>query len=206
MILWTFKSRAPAVMVTLWKALVQPIMDYCSQLWCPVQCGQIKQLEEVQKSFTRKIKFSEKLNYWERLKSLRLYSQERRRERYRIIYIWKMYENLVPTITNGGHGGILKLHPRNGRTVTLPTVNGQTPRAMQRIRDGSLMVHGANLFNHLPKYIRNYTNCSHVEFKAVLDQFLSGIPDEPLVTGYTQNRPAKSNSLVSLGSALSATA
>ena len=67
------------------------------------------------------------------------------------------------------------------------------------------MVHGANLFNHLPKYIRNYTNCSHVEFKAVLDQFLSGIPDEPLVTGYTQNRPAKSNSLVSLGSALSAT-
>ena len=116
-----------------------------------------------------------------------------------------MFENLVPTITKGGHGGILKLHPRNGRTVSLPTVNSKTARSIQRIRDSSLMVHGANLFNHLPKTIRNYTNCSHVQFKAVLDQFLSGIPDEPLVAGYTQNRPTKSNSLVSLGSALSAT-
>ena len=80
-ILRTFSSRSPLLMITLWKSLVQPILDYCSQLWCHIQLGQIKQLEEIQKSFTRKIKLDQKLNYWERLKVLRLYSQERRRER-----------------------------------------------------------------------------------------------------------------------------
>ncbi len=54
-ILRTFKSRSPAVMMTLWKSLVIPIMDYCSQLWSPIQAGQIQQLEEIQQQFTRKI-------------------------------------------------------------------------------------------------------------------------------------------------------
>ena len=118
-ILRTFSSRSPVLMVTLWKSLVQPILDYCSQLWCPTQLGQIKELEEIQKSFTRKIKLDQQhLDYWERLKVLKLYSQERQRERYRIIYVWKILENLVPPIQHGEHGGT-KLHARNGRTIAL---------------------------------------------------------------------------------------
>ena len=124
-ILRTFSSRSPLLMITLWKSLVQPILDYCSQLWCPIKLGQIKQLEEVQKSFTRKIKLDERINYWERLKVLRLYSQERRRERYRIIYVWKIFENLAPSIDHGENGGMLKLHERNGRTMSLPKVNNK---------------------------------------------------------------------------------
>ena len=62
-ILRTFISRSPQLMLTLWKSLVQPILDYCSQLWCPIQPGQVKQLEEVQKNFTRKIKLEGKLDY-----------------------------------------------------------------------------------------------------------------------------------------------
>ena len=45
-ILRTFKSRAPGPMKTLWKALVLPILDYCSQLWCPIKKGLIQQLED----------------------------------------------------------------------------------------------------------------------------------------------------------------
>ena len=71
-ILRTFTSRSPQLMLTLWKSLVQPILDYCSHLWCPIQPGQVKQLEEVQKNFTRKIKLEGKLDYWQRLKVLRL--------------------------------------------------------------------------------------------------------------------------------------
>ena len=180
-------------MTTLWKALVQPILDYCSQLWCPIQPGQIKQLEEVQKSFTRKIKFDHKLDYWERLKELKMYSQERRRERYRVLYVWKMFENLVPTIHCGGNGGIMKLHPRNGRTMSLPTIDTKCPRAVQKMRDSSLVVHGAMLFNAMPKALRNASNCSLLEFKSKLDCFFSSIPDEPHVVGYTQNRSSNSN-------------
>ena len=197
-ILRTFKSRSPLLMVSLWKSMVQPILDYCSQLWCPVQSGQIKQLEEVQKSFTRKIKIDGKHNYWERLKKLRLYSQERRRERYRIIYMWKVFENLVPAIQDGGIGGELKLHQRNGRTIELPSVVTQCPGAVKKMRACSLILHGGKLFNCLPKNLRNYSNCSSLEFKTRLDSFLSSIPDEPLVVGYTQNRSSDSNSLISL--------
>ena len=125
-----------------------------------------------------------------------MYSQERRRERYRVIYLWKVLENIVPPIRHGVNGGIQKLHERNGRTVELPTVNHKIPAAIQRIRDGSLTVHGAKLFNCLPKTIRNTSNCSLLQFKNQLDRFISGIPDEPLVTGYTKNNC--SNSLITL--------
>ena len=197
-ILRTFSSRSPVLMMTLWKSLVQPILDYCSQLWCPIQLGQIKQLEEVQKSFTRKIKLDRHLDYWERLKELKLYSQERRRERYQIIYVWKIFEDLVPSIHQGDNGGILKLHERIGRTMAVPTVNNLTPSSIQKIRDGSLSVHGAKLFSCLPKAIRNSTNCSVLEFKSKLDHFLSSIQDEPRVTGYTNKCCSISNSLITL--------
>ena len=55
-ILRTFESRSPELMLTLWKSLVIPIVDYCSQLWSPSKVGEIQQIENIQKAFTRKIK------------------------------------------------------------------------------------------------------------------------------------------------------
>ena len=71
-------------MLTLLKSLVQPKLDYCSQLWSPSDQLTINKLESVQRHLVEKIRDT-KLNtlyYWEKLKELRLYSQERRRERY----------------------------------------------------------------------------------------------------------------------------
>ena len=55
-ILRTFKSRDKTVMLTLWKSLILPILEYCSQLWCPVRVGEIQRIESIQWSFLRKIK------------------------------------------------------------------------------------------------------------------------------------------------------
>ena len=57
-------------------------MDYCSQLWSPGDQDSISKLEAVQRHFTSKVTGMEDMNYWARLHSLKLYSQERRRERY----------------------------------------------------------------------------------------------------------------------------
>ncbi|KAK3884508.1 hypothetical protein Pcinc_011225 [Petrolisthes cinctipes] len=38
--------------------MVQPLLDYCSQLWSPQKNGIIQNLETVQRSFTRNIKAS----------------------------------------------------------------------------------------------------------------------------------------------------
>ena len=74
-------------MLTLLKSLVQPKLDYCSQLWSPSDQASINKLGMVQKYLVDKIKCGklEGLNYWDKLSNLRLYSQERRRERYQVI-------------------------------------------------------------------------------------------------------------------------
>ena len=83
----TFRRRSKMVMMTIWKCLVQPKMDYCSQLWSPSNQAAIAQLESVQRHFTSKISGMEGKTYWERLHDLKLYSQEGRRERYQVIFL-----------------------------------------------------------------------------------------------------------------------
>ena len=47
-------------------------------------------------------------NYWERLHVLKLYSLQRRRERYIIIHIWKITLHMVPNI-DGAMGHKIKI-------------------------------------------------------------------------------------------------
>jgi len=56
-ILRSFKSRSKTVLLQLWKSLVIPRLDYCSQLWNPHHVYLINQLEELQKSFIRNIEW-----------------------------------------------------------------------------------------------------------------------------------------------------
>ena len=100
---WTlgaFKSRSPHVMMTLYKSLVRPHLDYCCTLWSPTKIGDIYRVEDIQRAFTRKIGGLRGLNYWQRLQSLGLLSLQRRRERYTMILVWKVYHGEMPNITN----------------------------------------------------------------------------------------------------------
>ena len=193
-ILRTFKSRSSELMLTLWKSLVLPILDYCSQLWCPVKTGLIQEIEDIQKSFTRKIHCDHRGDYWERLNNLGLYSLQRRRERYRIIYTWKILENLVPNV--GTNKIQSRTSIRNGRmcVVRLPLNSASTK--VQGLVEASFAIHGGNLFNALPKSIRNLSNVDLPTFKRKLDGYLSSIADEPQSPGYTDRRRAASNSLM----------
>ena len=98
----TFLTRERDPMITIWNMQVRPKLDYCSPLWspCPNNYKDIDLLEETQRSFTRKIKGMEGLNYAQRLKKLHMKSVQRRHERYKIIYLYKIKENLVPNISN----------------------------------------------------------------------------------------------------------
>ena len=176
-ILRTFKSRQPHFLKTLWKQLIQPHFDYCSQLMNLNQMNMSK-LEKLQSSFTRKIKCPEELNYWERLKHFQMLSQERRMQRYKIIYTWKILEGKVPNC------GITPTdNVRKGRLCIIPAMKNCNQR-IQTLRDNSFQIVGPRLFNSLPTNIRNKTKCSIDEFKFLLDQFLSKIPDEPKLPGY----------------------
>lgn len=199
-ILRTFYTREAPLMLTLWKSLVQSRLEYCSQLWCPLQTGDIQSIEMVQRSFIRKISGCRNLNYWEQLKFLNLYSLERRRERYRIIYIWRMLEQQVPNIAtaDGDQKVSAKWHPRRGRECNIGRVNRNAPSRVQKLVYASLPVHGQQLFNTLPADLRNLTGCSVDLFKRRLDRYLLTVPDEPQIPGYTAQRQADSNSLLDM--------
>ena len=195
MILRTFKSRDPDLMITLWKSVVIPTLEYCSQLWSPTKKGDISRLEVLQRKFLRKISGTYGLNYWERLKKFNIFSLQRRRERYRIIYIWKMLENRVPNIGVASFDSL-----RNGRTCNIPPLKRDASQRIQSLRESSLSVHGARLFNSLPRCLRDMSGQSIDVFKRNLDNFLRLIPDEPLIPGYTGMRSTDSNSLLDMQS------
>ena len=81
------------IMITLFKSLVLSRFDYGSQLWSPTKIHQIIMIEKIQKAFTKHIKGFSSFSYHERLSNLKMYSLQRRRERYIIIYVWKILEN-----------------------------------------------------------------------------------------------------------------
>ena len=54
-ILRTFVCRNTFFMKLMWKSLVQPNIDYCSQLWMPFKSGEIEKIENFQKQFTKRI-------------------------------------------------------------------------------------------------------------------------------------------------------
>ncbi|KAG0722756.1 hypothetical protein GWK47_043904 [Chionoecetes opilio] len=136
-ILRTFYSQEEECMMTLWRALVQPILDYCSQLWSPHKAMDIQALESVKRSFTRQIRGMKELSYWERLKRIGLYSQQRRKERYSTIYIWKILEEKVPNPSNINKVGAYK-NERAGQKCFRKAPPTQAPARIKTFLSASL--------------------------------------------------------------------
>jgi hypothetical protein len=188
----TFRGRSSYLLLTLFKSLVQPHLDYCSQLWSPTSQFSINKIEQVQKSLVSKITDNRLrgLNYWRKLKTLHLYSQERRRERYMVIFIWKISQGLV----SGYRIPFSPRSSRTGRKAEPAPVHQAAPAAVKNARAGTLAVKGAQLFNLLPESLRNSDHGDILMFKNHLDIFLDTIPDEPSVPGLV--RGAETNSLL----------
>lgn len=196
-ILRTFQTRDRVPMMTLWKSLIRSKLEYCCQLWHPSMKGDTQALEQVQRNFIRKISGMQQLSYWEQLQALSVYSLERRRERYLILYAWRIMEGQVPNICSPERGGIsTKWHIRRGRYCVVPTVSNRVSQAVQSLRYTSFAIHAPRLFNLLPSCVRNITGCSVDSFKRQLDRYLRSVPDEPQIAGYTAMRRADSNSLI----------
>ena len=172
-ILRTFISRDATTMLTLFKCVVLSRLDYGSQLWSPTQIKSLNKIESVQRSFTKFIAGMRPLSYDDRLKSLHLYSVQRRFERYTIIYIWKILESMVPNLSQP-----ITYHfsDRRGRLCYSDHVSSGH---IGTLSYNSFRWRAIRLFNCLPRHVRNMTSCSTVIFKKKLDQFLCNLDDKP---------------------------
>ena len=119
-VLRVFQSRGRSLMLTLLKSLVISLLEYCCQLWNSWKAKYIQAIEAIQRTFTYKITEVQHLNYPERLHELKLYSLQRRRERYIITYIWKITQHMVPNIDGTmGHKIKTRKHPRHGTQISV---------------------------------------------------------------------------------------
>ena len=200
-VLRTFATRDRDPMIIMWNTQVRSIMDYCSPLWAPdpKDLGNIDLLENTQRSFTRSINGMEGLDYAQRLRKLHMYSVQRRHERYKIIYLYKIKEGLVPNVSNT-HG--LQFHPneRHGCVCNVPKFPLYNNKAA-KARNRSFALTASQLWNSLPKATRDIAGVSVDTFKRKLDSMLKHYPDEPRcsATGiYTNSHGRKSNSLYDL--------
>ena len=142
----------------------------------PGQARSMQAIEKLFYDFSSRIPAVREQNYWMRLQSLKMFSQERRMERYQVIYIWKILENQAPNC------GIC-LAPENtrlGRKCKIPRLEQNGRCAIQTLREQSFQINGARLFNCSPKRHREVRK-DQDDFKYKLDIFLSSIPDEPRI-------------------------
>ena len=194
-VLRTFSSRALPLMRTLWDTLVRPHQNYGSQLWAPVgSAPELRAQEAPQRAFTKRISGLRQLHYWDRLKACSMYSVERRVERYRIIYTWKIIQGMVPNC-----GLSWGLQGRRGLLAYLPPLSGSRG-AVRTLKEKSFGAIGPKLFNSLPSHLRAFTG-SVASFKRALDKVLSSVPDAPVSetrrTFATDSTGAPTNSLAS---------
>ena len=179
-VLRVFRTRNVGTLRTLWCSLIQPHQDYCSQLWSPVlDIGEIESQEGPLRAFTKRGGGLYNTPYWDRLKLFKLSSTERRTERYKIIYVWKILRGLVPNCS-------LVVSSTNvlGRKVTIPPLSGTCER-VQTLKEKSFCYAGPKLFNALPRCLRD-CNLTLASFKKNLDTFLMLVPDQPARAGGAQ--------------------
>ena len=189
LILRTFITREPAPLMMLFKALAIPIMEYGSIIWSPHKRGEINEIESVQRAFTSKLEGMKELNYHQRLRELKIYSLERRRERYDLLYAYKILQRSVPNI-----GLQFKWCGRRGRTLVPPPVKKNSSEHAKTLRHNTYRARVSRVFNSLPAEIRNIpADTPLVRIKSMLDRYFATIRDEPLLPGY--NTAAVSNSI-----------
>ena len=182
-----FKTRDRTVMATLYKSLIRSLLEYCCPLWNPNKVAEIQMIEGVQRTFTSRVGGLQHLNYWERLKELKMMSLQRRRERYIILMMWKILHNLAPNCCKIQ----FKVTARHGVVASIPPLSKASSSSNQSLYDSSFAVQGPKLWNKVPAELRAAQ--SFEAFKISLSNFLALIPDNPPVVGYSCSW---SNSLV----------
>ena len=114
----------------------------------------------------------------------------------------KIVENKVPNFShhNNGNeiGGISWYHHIwLERKCQIPNIE---TGPFQQTRNLSLARKGPALFNCLPKPLRDTSNCSTDSFKVKLEKWLTNIPDEPQIPGYSGMRRRNTNSITDMQS------
>jgi ribonuclease P/MRP protein subunit RPP40 len=152
----------------LYKSLVRPIIEYCSQVWSPYIQRDINEIEKVQHRATKLVQGLGELSYEDRLKQLNLPTLAYRRMRADILQTFRIlngFDNLKASdffalntnnITRGHHMKILK------------------PLSNTKLRQHTFSQRVINCWNSLPD---EAVNCETINsFKTALEKHWKTVP------------------------------
>ena len=91
----TFKYLNSDIIISLYKTLVRPHVEYATSVWSPHLKGDRDKIEKLQRRATKLIPELRDKTYEERLRSLNLATLEHRRLRTDLILIYKYTHNLI---------------------------------------------------------------------------------------------------------------
>ena len=91
----SFESRDIILFVFAFKTYILPIVEYCSSIWFPSKLEDIDRIEQVQRSFTKRLFGLKEMSYQDRLVVCGLPSLELRRLRVDIILCFKIVHKLI---------------------------------------------------------------------------------------------------------------
>jgi hypothetical protein len=95
MMLRTFRSRKPSIVVPLLKTIIRPVLEYATPVWNPGLQQDIKEIESVQRKITKCVDGLRSLSYSDRLKQLGLPTLQIRRQYFDLLECYKIIRGLV---------------------------------------------------------------------------------------------------------------
>ncbi len=163
MVGWTTRnliSQDKEVLVNIYKSIVRPHLEYCTQLWNPVaEHGNwklIMEIEQVQRDFTRLVKDLGLLSYRERLEKLELTTLLERRMRGDLIETFKILRGIA------NYGSRHYKLSRGGSKLMFATTKTSSKK-------GFLSNRVVNYWNKLPAEVRGAETV--LQFKHHLENF-----------------------------------
>ena len=167
-------------MLIVLRTLIQPRMYYYSQFWSPRDRYSINLLESNQKFFISQVKGPalKEMTYWQKLSEPRVSSQEQRRERDQICFLWKLSQGLIK-----GFEIKWQWSDRRGGLAVHAIFPNNAATNVKRAKKGFLNAHGTRLFSLLPKSLRNENSADFRPLKNHMVIFLARISDKPTMAG-----------------------
>ena len=128
------------------------------------------------------------VNYWDRLKTLKIYSLQRRRDRFMILLIYKMVAGIQDPI--GFKREDIRYSDR--RNITVKPILSRERRKrkwVQTLRYKAFPATAISMYNVMPGELRTIYPSVNA-FKGELDRWLETIPDEPDCSNLKTNAPS----------------
>merc|ERR1711873_117154 len=142
------KNRSIDFFQTVWKALIRLHLDYRSPVWAPTYQKDITKIEDVLRNFTRICPVISGLHYWDRLKALKLMPCERRRERFIILYTFKIIRKEVDD-----PGAFTTKYTIERGLLLRNTLKMRGSEGLKTVIAGSFGTKAVELYNSLPRFV-----------------------------------------------------